>query len=309
MSLFTRRQFLGHTSVGVLATGYLAMSSSSRVDARPLDLPIGLQLYTMRDLLEKDFEGTLQKVGAIGYQEVELFGAQKLTAPELRKVLDAAKLKPISAHYLVNELQTGLDEKIAYAKALGLEYMVCPFPAVQDPSRLKASQADMFKAIVKDISLDDYRWCADIFNKVGEQTKKAGLQFAYHNHNLEFRNYGGVNAFDELLKRCDPDLVKIEMDCGWVVAAGHDPVTYLTKHPGRFPLLHIKDMKPGVATTEEIDATRTAEVGKGIIDWKKVFTAAKQNGLKHYFVEQDHVDGSPFDAIKTSCEFLQKLDV
>jgi sugar phosphate isomerase/epimerase len=304
----SRRQFLGQSSVGLglLATGAFSMESTTTLSARPYNLPTGLQLYTLRDQLPKDYEGTLKQVGDIGYREVELFGEQTKTAAELLKTMKAAKLTPVSAHYLVAEIQTGFEAKIAFAKELGLKYMVCAFPAFKDPARLPAG-TDMFKAIVHDMTLDDWRWLADVFNKAGEQTKKAGIQFAYHNHNIEFRDYNGVLAYDELLKNTDPALVKMEMDCGWVVVAGHDPAAYMQKYPGRFPLLHIKDMKPGEATTTVLDPNRTTEVGSGTIDWKKVFAAAKTGGMQHYFVEQEAFAGSPLDGIKKSFDYLQKL--
>jgi sugar phosphate isomerase/epimerase len=316
----SRRRFLQHTGIGLAATGYLTSGFSGvpgfaggSLHANALDLPVGLQLYTVRDLLGKDYDGTIKQIGKLGYQEVELFGPQTRSAADLKALFDSAGLKAVSAHYNVQDLQGNFAEKIADAKALGLQYMICAFPWLADPSRVQPQPKDggeWFAAVMKNINLDDFKYLADLFNKSGELTKKAGIQFGYHNHNIEFRSYGGVTAFDELLRLTDASLVKFEMDCGWVVISGNSPEAYLTKHKGRFPLLHVKDVKPGVkpSTTIEGDAP-TTPVGGGTIDWKKLFVAARASGVKHYFVEQETFDGPPLDALKASYDYLHALKV
>jgi sugar phosphate isomerase/epimerase len=311
MRSVSRRQFLQRSGLGVAAaTGYLTVNSPwQALRANALGLPIGLQLYTVRELLSKDYEGTIRDIGKIGYQEVELFGEQTRPAAELKQLLQSAGLRAPSAHYSVKDLKGDVAAKIAYAKELGLSYMVCAFPAIADPSRITPMPGDNeFKVILRDINLDDFKAMADLFNKVGEQTRKAGIQLGYHNHNLEFRSFGGVVAYDELLRRTDPALVKMEMDIGWVTIAGQDPIALLKKYPGRFPLLHVKDVKPGVkpALTIEGDAP-TTPVGAGSIDWTKLFAAARTAGVTHYFVEQETFDGPPLDALKASYDYLHAM--
>ncbi|MHB8653228.1 MAG: sugar phosphate isomerase/epimerase family protein [Terriglobia bacterium] len=226
MESINRRKFLRDGALGLTAIS-LATRGTSPAFADPLGLPIGLELYTVRNELGKDFDGTLQKVAAIGYKEVELFSFLNKKASEIRKSLSAAGLTCPAAHYQTPQLRTGLDERIEYAKELGLSYMVCAFLQPQERK-----------------SIDDYRHLADFFNKVGEQCQKSGLQFGYHAHNFEYKSYNGVVAFDELLRLTDPKLFKIELDCYWMTMGGRDPAVYLKRFPERFPLLHIKDMKP-----------------------------------------------------------------
>jgi sugar phosphate isomerase/epimerase len=160
-------------------------------------------------------------------------------------------------------------------------------------------------------SLDAYKRHVELFNKIAEQTHKAGMQFCYHNHNFEFQKFDGVTVYDYLFKHLDPHLVQFEMDCFWVTHAGQDPVALFKKHPGRFPLLHIKDLKAGNPPTTEFDAKMGlfAEVGKGTIDWKRIFAAAPQGGMKYFFVEQDYCEVPPLESIKISYEYLHHLTV
>jgi sugar phosphate isomerase/epimerase len=292
MNSINRRTFLRDGALG-LAAASLATRWPRPTFADPFGLPIGLQLYTVRQSAAKDFDGTLRAVAAIGYKEVELPGFFQKTAPEISKSLKAARLTCPSAHYETPDLRNGLDARIAFAKEIGLSYMVLAF---LQPKERK--------------SLDDYRHLADFFNQVGEQCQNAGIQFAYHAHNFEYNVFNGVVAFDDLLAHTDPNLVKIELDCYWMTRAGKDPVAYLKKYPGRFPLLHIKDMKPGHPPTTDLmkGADAFTEVGRGIIQWKPIFEAAGDE-LKHYFVEQDKCDGPPIESAKISYEYLHKLQV
>ena len=150
-----------------------------------------------------------------------------------------------------------------------------------------------------------------MFNKIAEQTHKAGMQFCYHNHDFEFQKFDGVTVYDYLMKHLDPHLVQFEMDCFWVTHAGQDPVALMKQHPGRFPLLHIKDAKAGNPPGTEFDAKMGlfAEVGKGTIDWKRIFAAAPQGGMKHFFVEQDYSEIPALESIKISYEYLHHLTV
>ena len=183
--------------------------------------------------------------------------------------------------------------------------MICPFPGFADPSRARGGSAS-----TDALTLDDWKWNADLFNKVGEEAKRAGLRFGYHNHHIEFREFGGVTAFDELLRRTDPGLVTIELDCGWVKVAGLDPAEFIARHASRVGLLHVKDVKAGPAPSTRFGPpVPFAEVGRGSIDWRKVFEAAKKAGVKRDYVEQDTTERPPLEAIKISRDYLHDLKV
>ena len=301
MRSISRRRFL---AMGAAAIGGIS-AFARRAAADPIGLPIGLQLYTVREQAGKDFEGTLKKVAEIGYQEVELYSFFDRKAADVRRLLEDAGLRCVSAHYGVPALRDDLAPKIDYAKELGLQFMICPFPGFPDPSRARGGSAS-----TDALTLDDWKWNADLFNKVGEQAKRAGLRFGYHNHHIEFREFGGVTAFDELLRRTDPGLVTIELDCGWVKVAGLDPAEFIAKHTGRVGLLHIKDVKAGPAPSTRFGPpVPFAEVGRGSIDWRKVFEAAKKAGVRRYYVEQDTTERPPLEAIKISRDYLHDLKV
>jgi len=311
-SPLSRRAFLRSATAG--ATAFATFGDWLAVaEANPLGLPIGLQLYTVRDQLQEDFDGTLKKVAAAGYQEVEMAGFYKRTPAEVRHSLDAAGLRCSSAHYPLVELMTGLDDKISYAKDLGLQYMICAFPWVADPSRFKTSSNNPMAqamALANGLTLDDWKWNAEQLNKIGEQTKKAGIQLGYHNHDLSFKKYHGVMGYDEILHRTNPKLVTLELDCGWMVLAGHSPAAYLRRYPTRYSMLHVKDeLRISRPTTSLADASPT-ELGRGKIDYRPIFEAAKRANIKHYFVEQEAFpDVPPFEAIKIDCDYLRSLRV
>lgn len=308
---WSRRTFLRTTAAAAAFAAFGQWPETSR--ANPLGLPIGLQLYTVRDQLQKDFDGTLKQVAAAGYQEVEMAGFYNRTAGQVRKSLEAAGLSCPSAHYPLVELMTGLDEKISYAKDLGLHYMICAFPWVADPSRFKTANNDMMAmamALANGLTLDDWKWNAEQFNRIGEQTKKAGIQFGYHNHDLEFKKFNGVMGYDEILHDTQPEFVTLELDCGWMAVAGHSPAAYLRKYPTRYSMLHVKDeLNLSKPTTSLLGASAT-ELGRGKIDYKPIFEAAKGAHIKHYFVEQEAFPDAPvFEAIKIDCDYLRKLNV
>jgi sugar phosphate isomerase/epimerase len=262
----------------------------SRLAARPLNKPIGLQLYSVREQLPKDFDGTLSKVRAAGYTEVEAAGYYNRTAPEFRKAMDRAGLRCVSTHHPMGQLRPQLDELIEYGHQLGLDYMICSWTDHRDP----AAKGPM--------TLDDWRWAAEEYNRIGEKVKAGGMTFGYHNHVPEFLNANGVVFYDELLRLTDPKLVVFEMDCGWVAASGHDPVAYLSKAPERFPLLHIKDMVKGA--NGEMHST---VMGRGVVDYRPILRAA--TGLKHPIVEQEEFDIEPFEALRLDAGYLHKLDL
>jgi sugar phosphate isomerase/epimerase len=287
MNLSSRRNFLKTT--GTLAAA--ACLGADRLSAAPLHMPVGLQLYSVRNLLPKDFDGTLRQVAAAGYKEVEAAGYFDKTAADFGNALQRAGLRCISTHHQLVQLRTQLDQLIEYGQAIGLEYILCSWAGVhRDPTR------------TGDLNLDDWRYVADQFNTIGAKVQAAGMTFGYHNHIIEFGKENGIVFFDELLKRTDPKVVSFEMDCGWVVAGGHNPVEYLSKFPERFPLLHVKDM-----IKQPDGKWRNVVMGKGTIDYKPIFRAA--TGLKHYFIEQEEFEGDPITELHEDADFMKKLDV
>jgi len=286
MTISSRRSFL--KASGAVAAA--ACVGGQRLMAAPVQAPVGLQLYSVRNLLPKDFEGTLQKLAAAGYKEVEAAGYFDKTAADFGNALQKAGLKCVSTHHQLTQLKTQFDQLIQYGQAIGLEYIICSWAGVhRDPTRKG------------ELNLDDWRYVADQFNAIGAKVKAAGMTFGYHNHVVEFGTENGIVFFDELLKRTDPNVVKFEMDCGWVVGGGHNPVDYLTKFPERFPLLHVKDM-----VKEPDGKLRNVVMGKGFIDYKPIFRAA--TGLKHYFIEQEEFEGDPMTELREDAEFMKKLD-
>lgn len=255
---------------------------------------VGVQLYTVRDLMKDDFEGTIAKVAQIGYKEVEFAGYFGRTPQQVRALLEKDGLTAPSTHVQYDELDEKFPKVIEDSKTIGLKYIVCPW--IPEEARK---------------SPDIWKQAAEKFNKCGEQTKNAGMQFAYHNHWFEFLPTNGVLPYDELLKDCDAKLVKMEMDLCWITTAGGDPVKYFEKYPGRFPLVHVKDVKklPHVSqggAQNFGDTVDLTEVGSGIIDWKRIFAKSDVAGIKHYIVEHDHPK-QPLESIKTSYEYLSKL--
>jgi len=283
---YSRRMFLKASGAAVAA----ASLGAHRLAAAPLDMPVGLQLYSVRALLPKDFEGTLRKVAAAGYKDVEAAGYYDKTAAQFKAAMDQAGLRCISTHHAMSMLSPRLDELIEYGHNLGLTYIVCPSPTRRDP---KAKGA---------LNLDDWKWVAGELNRIGEKVKAAGMTFGYHNHGPEFGKEGGTVFYDELLKLTDPKLVVFEMDCGWVYAAGRNPVDYLSKTPERFPLLHVKDMEKG-ANGE----MHSVVLGQGGMDYGPILRAA--TGLKSYFVEQEDFKADPIEELRLDAEYMRKVNV
>jgi sugar phosphate isomerase/epimerase len=281
MNSCSRRTFL-KTSSAITATSLIGIDSLS---AATLKQPVGLQLYSVRNLLPKDFQGTLDRLAQAGYKEVEAAGYFGKTAADFGNALQKAGLKCVSTHHALTELKSQLTQLIEYGQALCLEYIICSWAGVhRDPSR------------TGELNLDDWRYVADQFNVIGQKVSAAGMTFGYHNHTIEFASENGVVFFDELLKRTDPKLVCFEMDCGWVVAGGHNPVEYLSKSPDRFPLFHIKDLIKGPD-----GKWRNVVMGKGSIDYKPILRAA--TGLKHYFIEQEEFQEDPMQELREDADF------
>ena len=295
-----RRSFLGTMTAATVLANRFSWAAEHKI------APIGLQLYTVRFAMAKDFDGTLAKVAQVGYKEVELadfkfengqityFGR---TPAQMRAALDHHGLKAPSTHVSYETLSPENFPKVLEAgKILGHQYIVNPW--IDEEVR---KQPDGWKQVT------------DTFNRVGQDCKKAGFQFAYHNHWFEFLRVDGKLPYDILLQQCDPALVKMEMDLCWIKAAGGDPVAYFNRYPGRFPLVHVKDLKtiPQITTGGAQDFGDTVdltEVGSGIIDWKEIFSHAGKAGIKIYIVEHDRPK-APIESIRASYQYLEKLRV
>jgi sugar phosphate isomerase/epimerase len=280
----SRRQFLG-TSVLGSAAGYLARGAA-RMEASPLGLPIGCQTWPVRETIGANLDGALRELAAAGFQTIELcsppgyaqygFGAlAKLTAAELRTRIHAAGLGCESCHYGFDELKQHVDERVAFAKELGLKQMVVATFGLAESARLA-----------------DWVLAADEANRLGERTAKGGIQLAFHNHDFEFHKIGGELIYDRLLSRFDPHLVKMQFQVG-VVRLGYHAADYFEKYPGRFVSMHLQDWSP--------EKKKDVPLGQGVVDWKKLFAAAKKAGVRNYFVEMDP------EALKASVPYLKKL--
>jgi sugar phosphate isomerase/epimerase len=275
--------------------------------AKTLQAPLGLQLYSVRELLPTDYEGTLKEIGALGYREVEAAGYFNHSAAEVKQAMSTAKLNLVSAHYSSDDLHQQLDPILAFGKELGLSYIICSFPGFKDPSRLKnMSPRDRAHAF----TLEDWRWNAEQFNAIGEKVSAAGLKFGYHNHTMEFHETEGVVPYVELLRLTDPSKVTMELDCGWVIFGGGNPVEYLQKYPTRISMLHVKDFKAIDASSSMTHRPTIAELGQGTIDYRPIFQeAAKAGNVKHCFVEQEGFDVPAMQSLKIDADYMHKLGV
>ena len=314
----SRRKFVKTTAAAVTSAAAASLWEIPAMHATPLGLPIGLQLYTVGKEMDADPAGTLKAVAAAGYKTVELSPLSKVLAKDLKKMLDDVGLKNPSGHYMLPDLMSKPQELIEFAHLFGQEFMIVTVPWVADPSRFKpdpqGGEFALFLAVISGLTLSDWKWNAEQFNKVGEQVKKAGLQLGYHNHNFEWREYDGVTGYDEFLRRTDPGLVKLELDCGWATVAGQDPAAYLAKYPDRYSLLHIKDFQKGFTprTTlmdKDPGAPVPTELGRGAIDYGKVLSAAKEGKIHALFVEQEppFTEMPALEAIKVNYAYLERL--
>jgi sugar phosphate isomerase/epimerase len=269
--------------------------------------PLGVQLYTVQDQLKKDAPGALKDIAAIGYREVESFPLQDITPAQLRKMLDDAGLKCPSAHLFFGMGET--SQLLDQANTLGAHYAVS---SVLMPNTIQGPDLPKMRDTIKAFQLDDFKKIAAKANEIGAAAKKAGLQYAYHNHNFEFRDYDGHTGYEILLSETDPNLVKFELDCGWMVTAGRNPIDYFTKYPGRYPLMHAKDfpLDTPVNTNLGVDPKHApTEIGRGHIDFKPILAAAEKSGVQHIFVEQDPpiVGMTSLEAIRVSYQTLHQM--
>jgi sugar phosphate isomerase/epimerase len=308
MHTISRRKLL---TKGPLAAASMALLTTipKVLHADSLAKAAGIQLYTVGKELTGDMAGTLAKLSAIGYKSVESAGLAGKTAAEFRKSLDAAGLKCPSSHLSPSSGKT-TQQHFEDMKLLGSEYAVSS--VILKPSAPIKSVDDYIKMIAA-MTQDDFKKMAAELNTMATQAKSAGLQFAYHNHNMEFRKWSdGTTTYEVLMAETDPSLVKIELDCGWADLGGHSPLELFSKYPGRFRMLHIKDFVPVAQPVFTLDSSKSpewTELGKGHIDYRAILAAAPAAGVEFIFVEQEppYTKFTALEAAKADRNYLQSI--
>ncbi|HTT61240.1 MAG TPA: sugar phosphate isomerase/epimerase [Bryobacteraceae bacterium] len=287
MPAISRREFFRDSAAGAAGAGLLP-ALARQLRANPLGLPIGCQTYPVRNMIAKDFPGTIKQLAEAGFETIELCspvgyadsgfaGLAKYKPAELRRVLNDAGVRCESSHFDIGELRKDLAGRIAWAKELGLTQMMVP--SLDGP---------------RNPTMDDVKRAADEYNRMGEHAAQAGIRQGLHNEGFELSMVGGKRTYDILLDLLDPKLVTFQFQVS-TVSRGYDAAEYFTKYPGRFGSMHVQGWS---APTRKIVA-----VGQGTLDWKKIFSAAKTGGLKNYFVEMN------LDLMKASVPYLRRLQV
>lgn len=287
MSRMSRREFVKNSAAGAVAASFLG-GGVSKLRANPLGFPIGCQTWPVREQIAKDFPGTLKELAGAGFQSIEMCspvgyddsgfgGLVKYRGSELKKIINDNGLTCISSHFGMDELRKNQDERIAWAKDLGLQQMlVASLGGPKNPTR------------------DDVKRAADEYNKMGEKAAAAGIRQGLHNENFETSSVNGKRTYDVLIELLDPKYVNFQFQVS-TISEGFDAAEYFDKYPGRFFSMHVQGWN---ATTKKI-----APVGQDSLNWKKIFTAAKTGGLRNYFVEMN------FDFMKASVPYLHNLQV
>jgi len=287
MSAISRRAFFKKAATNTAVAGFLS-AGALKLGANPLGMPIGCQTWPVREMIAKDFPGTIKQLAEAGFQTIELCspvgyadsgfaGLAKYKGAELRKILGDAGVKCVSSHFGIEELRANQAASIAWAQDVGLAQMMVP--SLDGP---------------RHPTMDDVKRAADEYNKMGEKAAQAGIQQGLHNEDFELTLVDGQRTYDVLLKLLDPKFVKFQFQVS-TISRGYDAADYFMKYPGRFVSMHVQDWSP--ATRKEM------AVGQGTLDWKKIFTAAKTGGIKNYFVEMN------LDLMKASVPYLRNLQV
>jgi sugar phosphate isomerase/epimerase len=292
----SRRQFVGTTA----AFAVLSFADRS-ASANPLGLPLGIQLYSVRQQMSEDLDAALAAVSAAGYTEAEAASLPKKSAKEIRAALDKAGLRCVSAHHPFADLHARFDEIVAYDKELGVQFIICSSPGYRTPPPAGAPGG------AKPYSLDDWRYNAEQFNAFAEKTAAFDIRFGYHNHTREFDMTDGKRPYMELLQLTDPKKVTFELDCGWAIVAGVNPAEIMKNHPYRISMLHVKDFKlPPNPTPENHDEAKVTELGHGSVDYRPIFAqAAKTQHIQHAFVEQEAFDMPWKESLKVDADYLR----
>ena len=277
----SRRNFL--KASGALAIGSFLLPDVAKAADRRSVKDAGLQLYTVRNEMLKDNTGTLKKIASLGYKEIESAGSEKgsyygFKPAEMKKICADLGMTLRSGHvHYDDKWQQTIDD----AAESGQEYLIVSVMPE------------------KGQTVDNYKHTAEVFNKAGEAAKKSNISFGYHNHDSEFEKDNGKVLYDVLLENTNPEFVKMEMDLGWVIVTGNDPLAYFEKYPGRFPLWHLKDM--------DLKEKHSVEFGKGSLDVKKMLQNSKKAGMKYFFVEQEEYSGTAFDCLEYNINYLKNL--
>ena len=257
------------------------------VNAAAKKKKIGIQLYTLKDVINQDPKGILKQLASFGYLELETYGYKDgklygLSVAEFGKEVGGLGMQTVSGHFAIDAVRNDWERTVADAKALGQSYACVAWLPEQDRT------PDGIKAVCETI------------NKGAETCKKYGMKIGYHNHDFEFKDAGnGKLLYDIMLEELDPKLVSMEMDLYWVVVAGQDPLSYFDKHPGRFEQWHVKDRDKEVPT-------RNTEVGSGSIDFKPIFAKAKKSGMKHFYVEQEYFARPSIESARICIDNLRR---
>ncbi len=277
----TRRDFI--QSAGGLLAGSLLMPHLLKAGDRAKK-EVGIQLYSVRNEMLANPAETLIQLGKIGYNQIESARSAKgnyygLTPKEIKTILSDHGMTLRSGHtHIDKDFQQSIDQ----AAEAGEQYLICAVLPSEGQT------------------VDNYKKNAALFNKAGEQCKKSGVSFGYHNHEYEFEKENGQVFYDVLLDNVQPDLALMELDLGWVVATGNNPVEYFTRYPGRFPLWHLKDM--------DLQKKQSTEFGKGAVDIKGLLKNAKLSGMKYFFIEQEEYSHTPMESMEFDYNYLSKLD-
>ena len=289
MKKISRRQFLGKSTLGIgsaVLLSQIPFDLKANVTPGIVKMPVGFQVWTVKDMLIKDFPGTLKMMSGLGYQSMEMcsppgyessgFGPlMKMTAKEMKKIVHDAGLICESSHYVFDELRNKLDERIAFALESGQKQMILSSFWLPEKA-----------------TLSDWQKAAGELNKIGEKSKKAGIPMGYHNHHMEFASIDGTLIYDAIMKELDPEYVKMQFQVA-VISIGYKAATYFNKYPGRFISAHLADWSA-------VDKTE-APVGKGIVDWKEFFASIETGGVKNIFVEMGMA------TFKESASYLHSL--
>jgi sugar phosphate isomerase/epimerase len=300
--MISRREFLATGAMGALAM------ATSRFPTAEAEAPnrLGVQLYVLRALLAKDFDGTLVKVAGMGIKTVEFSGFYDRTAAEVRTSLSNAGLNTSGAHCLRASMSDDeVSRAIDFCHQVGMLYMIAAVPSIRPTA---ASGNALSRNPFEHIDLEDWRWDAERFNVIGTRVRDAGMRFAYHNHQLETQKYGDIVAFDEILRLTDPAVVAIEFDTGNFIAGGGDPYPYLEKYPHRFELAHVKEWATPFTPAATGNFPKYGPFGQGKTDWKRMLGALDKAGVKEIFIEQDGTAaGDELSAVRQAYQFLLQV--